>query len=152
MDILIQIRESALNMLARREQSQSELRQKLLSRFKDNREDIEDVLFKLIEDNYQSDQRFCESYIRYKQQSGYGKIRILGEIKQKGVKQEIITQSFDESDLDWFESALKVKLSKFGPQVSQDYQTKAKQYRYLQYRGFTSDQINYAIQEDINEL
>ena len=152
MDIQVQIRESALNMLARREQSQSELRQKLLSRFKENSEEIEEVLHKLIQDNYQSDQRFCESYIRYKQQSGYGKIRILGEIKQKGVEQSIITQSFEEADLDWFESALKVKLSKFGAQISKDYLTKAKQYRYLQYRGFTSDQINYAIQEDINEV
>lgn len=151
MDILIQIRESALNMLARREQSRFELKQKLISRFKDNSDEIDLVLTKLIDDNFQSDQRFCQSFIRYRQQGGYGEIRIISELRQKGIEQELVKQYIHNLDVDWFESALKLKVRKFGEQVSKDYKVKSKQYRYLQYRGFTSEQISYAIQEEIDE-
>ena len=151
MDTLLQIRDSALNMLARREHSQLELKQKLQTRFKDQEDEIDITLVKLIEDNYQSDQRFCESFIRYRQQKGYGEVRIISELKIKGINTDLIHQSFSESELDGFEVALRVKTSKFGRLVSQDFKDKSKQYRYLQYRGFTSDQINYAIQEDTLE-
>ncbi len=152
MDILIQIRESALNMLARREHSQHELKQKLLLRFKDNPNEIDIMATQLVLDNYQSDQRFCDAFIRYRQQKGYGKIRIVSELRQKGVDSELMSQSFNDADIDWFELALKLKINKFGEQVSKEFAIKSKQYRYLQYRGFSSDQINYAIQEDINDL
>lgn len=151
MDILIQIRESALNMLARREHSQHELKQKLLSRFKDNSIEIETMIKQLTRDNYQSDQRFCEAFIRYRQQKAYGEIRIMSELRQKGVDLALIKQSFNVADIDWFELALTLKTNKFGEQVTKDYSTKSKQYRYLQYRGFSSDQINYAIHEDIHD-
>ncbi|OUR84712.1 hypothetical protein A9Q77_01270 [Marinomonas sp. 42_23_T18] len=152
MDILIQIRESALNMLARREHSQHELKQKLLLRFKDNPNEIDTVTTTLILDNYQSDQRFCEAFIRYRQQKGYGKVRIASELRQKEVDSELMEECFTNADVDWFELALKLKINKFGEQVSKEFVIKSKQYRYLQYRGFSSDQINYAIQEDINDL
>jgi len=152
MDILIQIRESALNMLARREHSQHELKQKLLLRFKDNPNEIDTMTTQLVLDNYQSDQRFCDAFIRYRQQKGYGKIRILAELRQKGVDSELMSQSFNDADIDWFELALKLKINKFGEQVCKEFAIKSKQYRYLQYRGFSSDQINYAIQEDVNDL
>jgi regulatory protein len=138
-------------MLARREHSQHELKQKLLSRFKDNPNEIETILAQLILDNYQSDQRFCAAFIRYRQQKAYGRIRITSELRQKGIDSELINQSFIEEDVDWFELALRLKISKFGEQVTKDYSSKSKQYRYLQYRGFSTDQINYAIQEDIHD-
>ena len=152
MDILIQIRESALNMLARREHSQFELRQKLASRFKEQAEEIENILLQLITDNYQSDQRFCESFIHFRQQKGYGKMRITAELMQKGINTDLMEASFNLLEVDWFELAYTLKRAKFGDTVSNDYKTRAKQYRYLQYRGFTSDQINYAIQEDSHNL
>ena len=148
MDISIQIKESALNMLARREHSQSELRQKLVSRFKEQAEEVEDILLQLIAENYQSDKRFCESFIHFRQQKGYGKMRITSELRQKGIDSELMEASFNLVEVDWFELAYKLKRAKFGDAVSNDYKTRAKQYRYLQYRGFSSDQINYAIQED----
>lgn len=151
MDTQVQIRESALNMLSRREHSQFELRQKLSLRFKDSEVDIEDLLSQLIEENYQSDQRFCESFIRYRQQKGYAQARILSELRQKGLDPELITLCLNDAEVDWFELALKLKRSKFGEQVTQDYKVKSKQYRYLQYRGFSSDQINYAIHEELDE-
>ena len=151
MDIQLQIKETALNMLARREHSQFELKQKLIARYKENVIEIESALFTLIEDNYQSDQRFCESFIRYRQRNGYGKMRILSELKLKGVSPELINQEFNAADIDWFELALSLKVKKFGELVSKDYKTRSKQYRYLQYRGFTSEQINYAIQEEFGE-
>jgi len=139
-------------MLARREHSQHELKQKLLLRFKDNPNEIDTMTTQLVLDNYQSDQRFCDAFIRYRQQKGYGKIRILAELRQKGVDSELMSQSFNDADIDWFELALKLKINKFGEQVCKEFAIKSKQYRYLQYRGFSSDQINYAIQEDVNDL
>jgi len=139
-------------MLARREHSQHELKQKLLIRFKDNPSEIDIMATQLVLDNYQSDQRFCDAFIRYRQQKGYGKIRIVSELRQKGVDTELMNQCFNDTDIDWFELALKLKINKFGEQVCKEFAIKSKQYRYLQYRGFSSDQINYAIQEDVNDL
>ena len=121
---------------------------KLLSRFAEQDANIETVLDQLTQDNLLSNQRFAESFVRYRYQNGYGKQRIRIELKQKGVSQALIEHSLDQEECDWFASALKLKISKYGPEVTKDFKTKAKQYRYLNNRGFSSDEIQYALQEE----
>ena len=125
----------ALNMLIRREHSQLELSNKLqLKGFDDA--DIKHSINLLIEQKYQSDERFSEAFILMRYNQGKGPVKISFELKKRGI------ESFDLSNFDWFELAKEVREKKFGKNLSLDYQTQAKQKRFLKSRGFGFDQIN----------
>ncbi len=132
----------ALNMLIRREHSQLELSRKLQQKdFSDK--DIVDSISLLIEQKYQSDERFSESFIHMRYGQGKGPILIAAELKDRGIK------DFDLSIYDWFELAKHVRRKKFGLNIPADYKEKAKQKRFLRSRGFNLDQINKALLEQI---
>jgi regulatory protein len=135
---------TALNILARRDHSQHELRTKLVSRFPEQANDIEDVLQRLVDSGLQSDQRFCEMWLRYQVSKGRGPIRISMEAKQKGVGTGI-NLLMESSDIDWFDAALDQAKKKFPSGIS--FEQRAKAYRFLSYRGYSSDSVQYAISE-----
>jgi len=125
----------ALNMLIRREHSQLELSNKLqLKGFDDF--DIKHSINLLIEQKYQSDERFSEAFILMRYNQGKGPVKISFELKKRGI------ESFDLSNFDWFELAKEVREKKFGQNLSLDFKTQAKQKRFLNSRGFGFDQIN----------
>ena len=128
---------AALKMLIRREHSQLELSNKLqLKGFDDV--DIKHSIDLLIEQKYQSDERFAEAFILMRYNQGKGPVKISFELKKRGI------ESFDLSNFDWFELAKEVREKKFGKNLSLDYKTQAKQKRFLESRGFGFDQINKA--------
>jgi regulatory protein len=47
---------------------------------------------------------------------------------------------------DWFESSKAVRVKRFGDPLPADWTDKQKQMRFLQYRGFTQEQIKYAFE------
>ena len=127
----------ALNMLIRREHSQLELSNKLqLKGFDDF--DIKHSINLLIEQKYQSDERFSEAFILMRHNQGKGPVMISSELKKRGI------ESFDLSIFDWFELVKEVREKKFGQNLPSDYKTQAKQKRFLKSRGFGFDQINKA--------
>ena len=127
----------ALKMLMRREHSQLELSNKLqLKGFNDV--DIKHSIDLLIEQKYQSNERFSEAFIIMRYNQGKGPVIISSELKKRGI------ESFDLSIIDWFELAKDVRKKKFGQNLPLDYKTQAKQKRFLQSRGFGFDQINKA--------
>ena len=125
----------ALKMLIRREHSQLELSNKLQLKDFDNT-DIKHSINLLIEQKYQSDERFSEAFILMRYNQGKGPVIISSELKKRGI------ESFDLSIFDWFELAKEVREKKFGQNLSLDYKTQAKQKRFLESRGFGFDQIN----------
>ena len=128
---------AALKMLMRREHSQLELSHKLeLKGFDDV--DIKHSIDLLIEQKYQSDERFSEAFILMRYNQVKGPIIISSELKKRGI------ESFDLSIIDWFELAKDVRKKKFGQNLPLDYKTQAKQKRFLLSRGFGFDQINKA--------
>lgn len=145
-----QARLAALNLLARREQSRLELRQKLTQRGFAY-QDVESCLARLEEQGLQSDQRFANSYIQQRFQRGYGPNRIKQELMQKGIASQLQYELLQQQGFDWFESAQCSLLKRAKPlPADADFklrqQLKAKHYRYLQYRGFEQEQIQYAIE------
>jgi regulatory protein len=87
-----------LLLLARREHSQAELKQKLTRRYGvEAIELIKTTLERLAADNYQSDQRFTESYIYSRLQRGFGLNRIKQELQQKGVDRECIGTMLEDA-------------------------------------------------------
>ena len=130
---------AALKMLMRREHSKLELRQKLnLKDFDDA--DINDSISLLVEQKYQSDERFSEAFILMRFNQGKGPIKISMELKSRGITE------FDLTLFNWFELAKDVKYKKFGDSKFLDYKEKSKQKRFLQSRGFGFDEINQAFQ------
>ena len=127
----------ALKMLMKREHSQLELSNKLQLKGFDNT-DIKHSINLLIEQKYQSDERFSEAFILMRYNQGKGPVIISSELRRRGIK------SFDLSIFDWFELAKEVREKKFGHDLPSDYKTQAKQKRFLKFRGFGFDEINQA--------
>lgn len=132
-------RERAIQLLARREHSRKELRNKLIQKGFPV-EDIDPELDALEQRGWLSDSRFTESWIRHRIQSGYGPYRIKNELSEKGVSNDLIAQCFEEISIDWVKMAHKVWQKKYNA-MPQDWPEKVKQMRFLQYRGFFSQDI-----------
>lgn len=151
------VRLAAMNLLARREHSALELREKLLKRFGEidgpegasgtsgKTPDIDAVLNRLAEQGLQSDERFTEAFITARERQGKGPLRIAQELRQKGVSDDLVAQYLDESDDCWAELAEEVRSKRFGDAPIQTSKEKARQMRFLQYRGFSHEQVRRAI-------
>lgn len=130
----------ALRLLARREHSEFELRHKLIGRnFTDAIVDA--VVGQLVDQGLLSDQRFAEVYARGRFERGYGPLRIRAELRERGVSGALTEQMLAGQSCSWVESASRQRSKRFGRQPVGDYRERAKQMRFLQQRGFTSDQI-----------
>ena len=147
------IRVAAMNLLARREHLHEELLQKLLKRFgSTSLSDIQQALVALAEEGLQSDTRYIDSYIRQRSGRGYGPERLRQELRQKGVSGEQLQIALDGADVDWWNLARQCRLKKFGPEQPQDFKDRAKQLRYLQYRGFGGDMASAAFESAADAL
>jgi regulatory protein len=141
------VRATAMNLLARREHSTQELRDKLLARgFEDD--EIAPALQTLSREDLLSDERFTESFVHSRVQRGSGPVKIRAELRQRGVTDEIIANWLDERDPAWLERAEVVRCKKFGSTLPLDYKEKARQARFLQYRGFSAEQTRYVLRDD----
>lgn len=139
------LRVAAINLLSRREYSRHEMFQKLESRSKDDSQ-LHQLLDRLAEAGYQSDERFAESFLRSRTNRGLGFMRISRELKDKGIDSDLIEQTMS-ADCDWFKLAYESGLKKSQALDLSDYKDKQKLFRYLAYRGFDMDQIKYALEQ-----
>lgn len=133
----------ALGYLARREHSTQELISKLKTKT-DQPELIPEIIAELTQKNYLSDARFAESYSRMRAGRGYGKLRIQAELKDRGVLQ-------DFSQINMKTDIKKTREKKFGHTLPVDIKEKSKQARYLQYKGFSFDEIKRVLNNDDDE-
>ena len=141
------MRATAMNLLARREHSTQELRDKLLTRgFEDD--EIVPALQTLSREGLLSDERFTESFIHSRMERGSGPVKIRAELRQRGVADEIISDWLDERDRMWLERAETVRCKKFGSALPVDYKEKARQARFLQYRGFSAEHTRQVLRDD----
>jgi len=141
------VRATAMNLLARREHSTQELRDKLLARGFDD-DEITPALQTLSREGLLSDERFTESFIHSRMERGSGPVKIRAELRQRGVTDEVIANWLDERDRVWLERAEAVRCKKFGSALPVDYKEKARQARFLQYRGFSAEQTRQVLRDD----
>jgi len=144
-------RRTALNKavacLARREHSAHELQQKL-ERSGIATQQAAEVVGDLKRQGLVSDQRFAEGFIRYRSGRGYGPQRIALELNEKGIERSLISLVMECSGCNWAQLARDVRIKKFGTGQPADYKERARQARFLQYRGFTGDQIRTTLGGD----
>lgn len=136
------LRSYAFALLTRRDYSQAELIAKL-NQYAINPEEVEKLVEELAQNNYQSDQRVAELTLASQLRKGKGLQRIKQALKAKQLDAELITEELQE--VDWLDQAYQLKLKKFGEEVATDPKIKARQIRFLQYRGFDMGVIMKAI-------
>ena len=131
-----------INLLARREYSEFELRNKMQEKAF-SEQDIDDAIAHCQQKNWQNDQRFAENYLRYRAQRGYGANRIKQELRHlKGVQSAVIDEVLKETDIDWSELALQQLRKKF-PSYADKQPPKMKQkiWQYMLSHGFYSEEF-----------
>ncbi|MFU8924839.1 regulatory protein RecX [Acinetobacter puyangensis] len=136
-------------LLAKKEYSRSDLKQKLLA-YGADLDEVETLVEELAQQHYQSDERMAGMLLRSQIRQGRGPARIKQALKKHDIDPELAQQEYDE--VDWFQQALSLKIKKFGSEIAIDPKQKARQIRFLQYRGFAMDVImkvvNYKGEED----
>ena len=144
-DQAAELRLVAMNFLARREHSAYELQEKLSARCEESLI-VKEVVERLAAQGLQSDERFVESFIRSRFQQGKGPLRIFQELRHKGVSGQLVEQALEVFDANWGQLARDVRHKRFGSRPPEDLNAKARQLRFLQYRGFTPDQVQAALE------
>jgi regulatory protein len=132
------IRQIALNHLARREYTRFMLKEKLLQKgFLQQSVDV--VLDSLSQQGFLNDERFCEAFIARRIRQGYGPIRIAIECQKYGISEAVINAQLPQDMEIWLAIIHKIREKKFS--FCQQAQEKPRQIRYLLYRGFSLSQI-----------
>ncbi len=140
----LSLRQTALNLLARREHSITELRRKLTDKDFDSGE-IEALLARLIQENLLSDERFTESFIQSRISKGFGPLHIRADLRERGIAATLIADSVKINAPQWRAAAQEAQRKRFGRSPASDYRKRVQQGRFLQQRGFTMEQITAAL-------
>ena len=143
-DELTKARRKAMDLLARREYGRAELEHKLTTAGFDA-EVAADAVHALSEEGLQSDLRFVESFVQSRVNQGKGPVRIHADLGERGIAAALVDTVLEETSQDWYELAREIRLKKFGPGRPEDFKEKARQMRFLQYRGFEPDQVQAAV-------
>lgn len=139
LDTAVAVRRAAMDLLARREHGRVELTRKLRQRGAAE-ELIAGALDRLADEGLLSEARYLESFIAARARAGYGPLRIREELSQRGLARSDVEAAIREADIDWWGCLRELWQRKFG-QLPQDQREKAKQARFLAYRGFSQEQI-----------
>ena len=134
----------AMDLLARREHARTELERKLAAAGFDA-DVAADVLQRLVDEGLQSDRRFVESFVQSRINQGKGPVRIRADLGQRGIAIGLVDNVLEESGADWYALARETREKKFGRSQPVEFRDKARQMRFLQYRGFEPEQIQAAV-------
>ena len=129
-------------LLARRDFTSQELRAKLEAKgFATAATAV--VIADLARAGLLNDERYAQNYVAYHAGRGQGPLRIAAELRRSGLAADIIEAALATGP-DWKALARKVCRAKFGLQPPDSWAQRARQARFLQYRGFSSDHIRTA--------
>jgi regulatory protein len=140
----VEARKKAMDLLARREHGCVELEKKLTAAGFDA-DVAADAVHQLRGEGLQSDRRFAESFVQSRINQGKGPLRIHADLGERGIRSALIDEVVEETGQDWHSLARDIRRKKFGAAVPADFKEKARQMRFLQYRGFGPDHIQAAV-------
>ena len=143
----VAVRKKAMDFLARREYGRGELEKKLINADYDAVIVAEQV-GRLVSEGLQSDERFAESFIQARINQGKGPVRIRLDLQERGLHSSLIDAVLENCAEDWFRLARAVRQRKFGATLPSDFKERARQMRFLQYRGFEMPHIQAAFGDD----
>lgn len=133
-------------LLARRDYASAELKAKLIDKGHDPAE-VESVVANFQSQRLVDDARYAERFVAYRAARGQGSVRIRMDLKALGLAAELIDEALS-SGPDFPALAASARSRKFGARAPKDFKEKARQARFLQYRGFSVDDIRSALEPD----
>ena len=139
----VEARKKAMDLLARREHTAGELGRKLKAAGFDG-EVASAAIAALSAEGLQSDERFVDAFIQSRVSQGKGPQRIRGELRERGVAGAVVDLALEAADVDWRDLAETVRRKKFGREQPADFKDKARQLRFLAYRGFGAAELGGA--------
>lgn len=137
------LRQAIIRLLGRRDYSRKELYDKYKVRV-ESLADLESVLDDFAELGWQSDTRFCESFVNARCYR-YGPVRLRYELSHKGINEALIEDTLASLAMDWGAQATDILQRKHTDLDTQDPKQKGKAYRFLAQRGFNSEHIQQAL-------
>ena len=143
---------AALNILALREHSEKELREKLVRKFGSAGETTDRVIARLSELGYLSDVRYAEMAVRHFSGKGYGPHRIRAELLKKGVNPEEQEACPVPDDEEFVSRARSLVEKKYGAPEDMDFAARRKAMAFLARRGFTGEQCLKALRADADDF
>jgi regulatory protein len=141
------IRAAALALLARRDWLASELSSRLQASGCEPHAAAA-VIAELVRERLLDDARYAERYVASRAERGHGPVRITADLASLGAPRDLIEAAL-EAGPDWHAVAAAVRRRKFGAAPPDSWAEKARQARFLQYRGFSSDHIRAATGADL---
>jgi regulatory protein len=145
---LTKARAAAVKLLARRDFASTELKQKLQAQGFDASV-VDEAVGELTSGGILNDARYAEQFVTHHAERGQGPVRISALLKEQGLPDETIEAALAAGP-DWRARAREVRIRRFGLREPATWPEKAKQGRFLQYRGFSSDHIRAALGPDID--
>ena len=130
-----QLKARALRHLVRREHSRAELARKLAPHAESTAA-LDEVLDLLLSKNHQSDRRYAEERVRVLSRK-YGAARIRGDLRAKGIAEDIVASVGAQGELERAQAILERKYR--GPASTPE--ERARRARFLQGRGFALEVI-----------
>jgi regulatory protein len=137
------VRRRALGLLARREYGVTELARRLTAKGVDAPL-AEEVAGSLAADGLASDRRFAEAYVRSRAERGWGPLAIDRDLRQRGLAAEVFEEALGAFADGWAERLEAARAKRFGA-VPRGAGERAKQARFLEYRGFPGDLVHAAL-------
>lgn len=135
--------QAAVVLLARRDYCAHELEEALQARGY-AAEAVSRTLLELAERGYLNDERYAERYVALHAERGSGPLRIRRELTELGIADALAEAALSAIE-DWQRRARELRIRRFGPELPGDWPGRARQARFLQYRGFSNDHIRAAL-------
>jgi regulatory protein len=130
----------ALKLLAIREHARRELARKLAARgFAE--EDVDAALDRLAADGSIDDARLAEHYVAERMGKGFGPLRIRGELREKGLEDDLIERALEPLRDEWPACLADACDRRFGAEPPVDHAEYGRRARFLEQRGFPTDSI-----------
>jgi len=136
-----------VRLLSGREHSIEELRRKLVRKGYPP-QTIDPVIQKLAGKRLVSDERFTANFVHHHAKRGQGPLRIRAALRQQGIADSQVEEALQSADVDWVQLAREVRRRKFGAVSPRSLGERAKQARFLQYRGFDAEQLRAAFRDE----
>ena len=102
------------------------------------------TVLELCEERLLDDARYAEALVRMLTNRGQGPQRVRHALQEAGIAPEAAAVALDTAP-DWMLLAADVRRRKFGARIPKDWPGRARQMRFLQYRGFSKDHIASAL-------
>ena len=141
----------ALVWLGKQEYSVAKFTQKLVQQ-QATPSQIEQLVELFCQRGWLNELRYCQGFVRGRVAKGQGETRILHDGRAKQLDSELLNQAVQQAEIDWFELAADTYQRRYAnndllKQADRQaaFKERNKRMRFMQYRGFSFEQIEYAI-------